>query len=98
MALEYYHLDNTRIRKCHKVPVHVKWEPLPTGIYQLSTDGAFKDTKEKHEIGVICNSNGQWIVGFEGAANTATAMETELSALLHGLNLATKHHATANKY
>lgn len=42
MALEYYHLDNKHIRKCHKVPVHVKWER--TGL--PSTDGAFKDVKE----------------------------------------------------
>ncbi|OIT04953.1 hypothetical protein A4A49_51277 [Nicotiana attenuata] len=71
----------------------IKWIPPKLNYYKLNTDKAASSVTHKAGIGgLICDSNGNWIIGFVGNLDTATTIHAELKVLFHGLKLANTYN------
>ncbi|XP_019150685.1 PREDICTED: uncharacterized protein LOC109147540 [Ipomoea nil] len=70
--------------------VWVSWSPPEQGFVKLNTDGAKKKTSScmASAGGVICDHNGEWIVGFISKVGITNSFIAKLWGLREGLLLA----------
>ncbi|XP_019266901.1 PREDICTED: uncharacterized protein LOC109244291 [Nicotiana attenuata] len=92
-ASEYSLLANKQIFHNKVIRLNVKWERPRKGWIKANIDGAFKiDSLEGGIIGVFRDLKGRWMMGFLMKIQAASALHTELQALLHTLRLIIKEH------
>lgn len=66
-----------------------KWISSNRGWIKINADGATsKDTTWAAAVGVLRDSNGRWITGFQRHVGSGTTLSSELWAILHGLQIA----------
>lgn len=76
-------------RKPKRQLVHIKWLPPPSEYWKLNTDGSSQGNPGKAGAGgIIRNSDGGWVKGFQQSIGHATAIVAELWGILSGLELA----------
>lgn len=75
------------------LPIEIKWTCPPTSYFKLNIDGAYDKHITKGGIGgVVWDSNGNWIMVFNGSCNAHTALHSELLALQKGLEKIGTHN------
>lgn len=68
-----------------------RWCPPSPGWFKINSDGAASlDENWSAAVGVVRDSKGQWDVGYQKFVGRGSALNSELWAILHGVQLA-KH-------
>lgn len=65
-----------------------KWCPPTVGWIKINSDGAAAINEEWSKVvGVLRDSNGSWIVGYQRYVGRGSTLTAELWAILHGLQV-----------
>lgn len=71
-----------------RLPLYIKWHPSNSTPFKLNADGSAQLPSRQGGIdGVIRDSSGTWLMCFAGYHFSHGSMDSELSALYHGLKL-----------
>ncbi|XP_070010645.1 uncharacterized protein [Nicotiana sylvestris] len=88
-AQEFKLLTYNHSSPTNKKSIKVKWHKPRQGAYKLNKDGAYKGNDKIGGLGgIIRNSTGDWIVGFQEHTHVLNHTYAELLALNQGLQLA----------
>nr|XP_009762165.1 PREDICTED: uncharacterized protein LOC104214218 [Nicotiana sylvestris] len=75
--------------------MYVKWNPPPTKVFCLNTDGAVTQGNSRAGFGgVFRDYKGNWVMGYASHSPSTIVMNIELMTLLRGLQMAFTHHLT----
>lgn len=92
---KYHYLIHHSTHKC-KLPMYIKWNPLPSGIIRLNMDGAVSTTKSIAGFGGVTRDTiGNWIMDY--ARYHPLTNISEIMALLCGLQISLIHNLTPLK-
>ncbi|XP_047253752.1 uncharacterized protein LOC124887876 [Capsicum annuum] len=87
-----YHLIGNKKANLHNTVINLRWQPPHSNTYKLNTDESCAANPGKEGIGgVIRNSKGDWVMGFNKSFTHATNNLMELMALREGLTLDLYH-------